>query len=145
MLMGRASDVAVKPAFRWLVRLIAVSAAVLLPWAAYLALSLPASVSARHWPMAWTGLDVVIAAGLAATAWLAVRRDRRMAFPAVSTATLLLVDAWFDVCTAPAGSPLVMALADMCVEISVAAGCLALTAAVWQSTAYGALPQGDAR
>jgi hypothetical protein len=145
MLMGSAPDEAVKPAFRWLVRVIAVSAAALLPWAVYLALSLPASVSARHWPVAWTGLDVVMAAGLAATAWLAVRRDRRMAFPAVSTATLLLVDAWFDVCTAPAGSPLVMALVDMCGEISVAAGCLALTAAVWRSTSLGAVPQGDAR
>lgn len=145
MVMGRASDAGVKPAFRWLVRLIAVSAVVLLPWAAYLALSLPASVSARHWPVAWTGLDVVMAGGLAATAWLAVRRDRRMAFPAVATATLLLVDAWFDVCTAPAGSPLVMALADMCVEVSIAAGCLALTAAVWQCTPYEAVPQGAAR
>ena len=145
MLMGSAPDVAVKPAFRWLVRLIAVSAVVLLPWAAYLALSLPASVSARHWPVAWTGLDVVMAAGLAATAWLAVRRDRRMAFPAVSTATVLLVDAWFDVCTAPAGSPFVMALADMCGEILVAAGCLALTAAVWRSTSHGAVPREDAR
>jgi hypothetical protein len=145
MLTGSASDTAVKPAFRWLVRLIAVSAVVLLPWAAYLALSLPASVSARHWPVAWTGLDLVMAAGLAATAWLAVRRDRRLAFPAVSTATLLLVDAWFDVCTAPAGSALVMALADMCVEISVAGGCLALTAAVWQSTPYGTVLQGGAR
>jgi hypothetical protein len=148
MLLSRASDGAAKPAFWWLVRLIAVSAAVLVPWAAYLALSLPASVSARHWPTAWTGLDVVMAAGLAATAWLAVRRDRRMAFPAVSTATLLLVDAWFDVCTAPAGGPLVMALADMCVEVAEAAGCLALTVAVWRTSSSapcGAVPQGGAR
>ena len=103
MLLGRSASGIASPAFLWLVRLIAVSAVVLVPWAAYLALSLPASVSARHWPVAWAGLDVVMAAGLAATAWLAVRRDRRTAFPAVSTATLFLVDAWFDVCTAPAG------------------------------------------
>jgi hypothetical protein len=145
MLLGIAPDEATRPAFRWLVRLIAVSAAVLVPWAAYLALSLPASVSARHWPVAWTGLDVVMAAGLAATAWLAVRRDRRLAFPAVSTATLLLVDAWFDVCTAPAGGPLAMALADMCVEVAEAAGCLALTVAVWRTFSCGEVPQGDAR
>jgi hypothetical protein len=141
MLLRRAGDDGARPAFRWLVRVIAVSAAVLLPWAAYLALSLPASVSARHWPVTWTGLDVVMAAGLAATAWLAVRRDRRMVFPAVSTATLLLVDAWFDVCTAPAGGPLAMALADMCVEVAEAAGCLALTAAVWRSSGCLAAPQ----
>ena len=92
--------------------------------------------------MAWTGPDVVMAAGLAATAWLGVRRDRRMAFPAASTATLLLVDAWFDVCTAPAGGPLVLALADMCVEVVEAVGCLALAVAVWRTSA---LAQGGAR
>jgi phosphoglycerol transferase MdoB-like AlkP superfamily enzyme len=145
MLLGRGSDGPAKPVFRWLVRLIAVSAAVLIPWAAYLALSLPASVSARHWPAAWTGLDVMMAAGLAVTAWLAVRRDRRMVFPAVATATLLLVDAWFDVCTAPAGSPLVMALADMCVEIAEAAGCLALTVAVWRTAPGEPVSPGHAQ
>jgi hypothetical protein len=145
MLFGKAPDEASRPAFRWLVRLIAASAAVLVPWAAYLAVSLPASVSARHWPVAWAGLDVMMAAGLAATAWLAVRRDRRMAFPAVATAALLLADAWFDVCTAPAGGPLVMALADMSVEVAEAAGCLALTAAVWRVFPCGAVPRGSAR
>jgi phosphoglycerol transferase MdoB-like AlkP superfamily enzyme len=145
MLLGRAWDGATRPAFRWLVRAVAVSAAVLMPWAAYLAVSLPASVSARHWPAAWAGLDVVMAAGLAATAWLAVRRDRRMTFPAVSTATLFLVDAWFDVCTAPAGRPLAMALGDMCVEVAEAAGCLALTVAVWRTSACGAEPRACAQ
>lgn len=145
MLLGRAPDGAARPVFRWLAGMIAVSAVILLPWAAYLALSLPASVSARHWPVAWAGLDVVMAAGLATTACLAVRRDRRIAFPAVSTATLLLADAWFEVCTAPAGGPLVMALADMCVEVAEAAGCLALMAAVWHASPCRAMPQGDAR
>jgi hypothetical protein len=145
MLLGRAWDGATRPAFRWLVRAVAVSAAVLVPWAAYLAVSLPASVSARHWPAAWVGLDVVMAAGLAATAWLAVRRDRRMTFPAVSTATLFLVDAWLDVCTAPAGRPLAMALGDMCVEVAEAAGCLALTVAVWRTSACGAEPRACAQ
>jgi len=119
-----------RPAFRWLARLVAISSFVLFPWAAYLALTLPASVSARHWQLAWTGFDVAMAIGLAATAWLAIRHDRRLAFPAVSTATLLLADAWFDVCTAPAGGPLLMALIDMGIEVAEAAGCLALTAAV---------------
>jgi hypothetical protein len=123
-----------RPGFRLLVALIAVSAAVLLPWAVYLAVSLPASVSARHWPAAWAGLDVAMAVGLAATAWLAVRRDRRAALAAIATATLLLMDAWFDVCTAPAGGPLAMALGDMCVEVAEAAGCLALAAAVWRAS-----------
>ena len=53
-----------RPAFRWLIRLVAVSSAVLFPWAAYLADTHPSSVSARHWPLAWTGLDIAMAAGL---------------------------------------------------------------------------------
>ncbi len=84
---------------------ITISAVVLLPWTAYLAVTLPASVTARHWPLAWTGLDVVMVAGLAMTGVLAIRRDRRVAFAAASTATVLLADAWFDVCTAAAGRP----------------------------------------
>jgi hypothetical protein len=57
-----------------------------------------------------------MAAGLGATAWLAIRRDRWLAVPAVSTATLLAADAWSGVCTAAAGRPLALTLADMCVE-----------------------------
>ena len=58
--------------FRWLVRLVAVSAMVLIPWATYLADTHPSSVSARHWPLAWTGLDIALAADLGATGWLAI-------------------------------------------------------------------------
>jgi hypothetical protein len=68
------------------VRLVAVSAMVLAPWAANLADTLPSSISARHWPLAWTGLDIAMAVGLGATAWLAIQRDRWPAVPAVSTA-----------------------------------------------------------
>ena len=144
MLPGNTPDAA-RPACRRLAALTAVSAAVLVPWAAYLALSLPASVTARHWPAAWAGLDAVMAAGLAATSWLALRRDRRMVFPAVSTATLLLADAWFDVCTAPAGRPLMTALACTGAEAAAAAACLALTAGTWRAAQGGAMAQGGAR
>jgi hypothetical protein len=120
--------------FRWLTRLIAGSAVILLPWIAYLAATLPSTVSARHWPLIWVGLDGAMALGLALTAWFAVRRDRRLAFPAASTATLLAADAWFDVCTAPAGRPLAFALIGMCVELAEAAACLALAVAVWRDT-----------
>lgn len=130
------------PVFRWLTGLVAVSAAVLLPWAGYLAATLPHEITARHWPLAWTGLDVAMAAGLAATAWLAVRRDRRLAFPAGSTAALLLADAWFDVCTAPAGAPVTWAAIDAGVEVAEAVVCVALTIAVWH---YGAAGKKTAR
>jgi hypothetical protein len=112
--------------------LITCSAVILLPWIAYLATSLPPSVIAWHWPLAWTGLDAVMALGLAATGVLAIRRDRRVAFAAASTATVLLIDAWFDVCTSAAGRPMALALIDMCVEVGEAAACLLLAWAVWR-------------
>jgi hypothetical protein len=40
---------------------------------------------------------------------------------------------------------MVMALAGLCVEVAEAAGYLALTAAVWHTTACKAVPQGGAR
>jgi hypothetical protein len=39
----------------------------LLPWMGYLAVSLPASTQAFHWPVAWVGLDAMEAAGLLST------------------------------------------------------------------------------
>jgi len=113
---------------------------VLLPWAAYLAWSLPPSISARHWPLVWSGLDGAIAVALAATALLAIRRDRRIALVAVSTATLLLTDAWFDVCTSPPGSSLAWAIMDMGVEVAEAVFCLLLAAVV-----FGHRPAGPGR
>lgn len=120
---------------RWAAALVIASAVVLLPWAAYLAVTLPSSVSAQHWPVAWAGLDTAMAAGLAATGWLALRRDRRVALVAVSTATVLFMDAWFDVCTASPGQPLAFALADMGIELGEAAACLLLAWVVWGDAA----------
>lgn len=120
---------------RWIATLVMVSAVILLPWIAYLASSLPPSVSARHWPLVWAGLDTAMAAGLAGTGWLAFRRDRRVAFCAASTATVLVMDAWFDVCTSPAGQPLTFALIGMCVELAESAACLILAWIVWHEGA----------
>jgi len=63
---------------------------------------------------------------------LALRRDRRVAFVAASTATVLFMDGWFDVCTASAGQSFAFALADLCVEIGEAVACLLLGRAIWR-------------
>jgi hypothetical protein len=116
---------------------IAASAIALLPWTAYLAATLPSSASARHWSLAWCGLDLAIAGGLAATAWAAIRRDRRAGLAAASTATLLLTDAWFDVCTSPPGRPLAWAIAQAVLEVAGAVGCLVLAWAIWRDIPAG--------
>lgn len=110
----------------WAIALVAVSGAVLLPWSAYLALTLPPAITARHWPLVWAGLDGAIAVGLGACAWLAGRRDQRVVPVSAATATLMAADAWFDICTSPAGRPLVLALAGLAVEAAVATVCLLL-------------------
>jgi len=76
---------------------LAVAAALLLRWAAYLAEQLPDDHLAHHWREAWVGLDVAIAACLAAAVWWG--RSRHPATTQITTAAavLLLCDAWFDV------------------------------------------------
>lgn len=73
---------------------------VLLPWVVYLAVSLPKRNLTRHYRMSWVGFDLLLAFAFARTAYLAFRVDPRVQLPATATATLLLVDAWFDVTTA---------------------------------------------
>jgi xanthine/uracil permease len=69
----------------------------LIPWIGYLAASLPDRYVAGQWKAAWVGFDIVLVAGLAATAWSAWRRRELLVPAAIITATLLICDAWFDV------------------------------------------------
>jgi hypothetical protein len=93
----------------------------LLPWSALLAVTLPATAQAQHWALAWTGLDVAEAAAALVTAVLLTRGDRRASLAAAAAGTLLLVDAWFDVCTSAPGAGQAMALAEAgCAELPLA-------------------------
>ncbi|MGW5434660.1 hypothetical protein ACWET9_47415 [Streptomyces sp. NPDC004059] len=95
----------------------------LLPWLYVLATGLPATATAAHWPVAWVGLDALEALGLIATGLLAARGDRRHALAAAATATLLVVDAWFDTTTAaPGGFATAVAMA-LGAELPLAALC----------------------
>jgi hypothetical protein len=99
----------------------------LIPWLAYLAISLPSSTTASHWPAAWAGLDAMEAAGLISTGVLLLRRDARACLTAAGTAALLLADAWFDVTTAPPGSgALTSLLMAVLAELPAAALCAGL-------------------
>jgi phosphoribosylamine---glycine ligase len=99
----------------------------LLPWMIYLSASLPASSTAYHWPAAWVGLDAMEAAGLIGTGVLVFRRDARYCLASTATAALLIVDAWFDVTTAPPGSgALASLLMAAFAEVPAAALCAGL-------------------
>lgn len=96
----------------------------LLPWLYVLATGLPATATAAHWPVAWVGLDALEALGLIATGLLAARGDRRHALAAAATATLLVVDAWFDTTTAAPGGDFATAVAmALGAELPLAALC----------------------
>jgi hypothetical protein len=92
---------------------------------------LPATAHAQHWPLAWTGLDCLLAAGLACTGWFAHRCDARAGLIASASAALAVVDAWFDVMTAPPGRELVEAvLLASCAELPLAVVCASIAVSV---------------
>ncbi len=75
------------------------AAAVLFPWIVYLAITLPKRDLDRHYRLAWVGFDCLLVFAIVRTAYMAFRIDPRVQFPATATATLLFVDAWFDITT----------------------------------------------
>lgn len=72
---------------------------ILLPWIVYLADTLPRRQFDRHYRAAWVGFDIFLVLVIIRTAYMAFRVDPRVQFPATATATLLAVDAWFDITT----------------------------------------------
>ena len=86
-------------------------AALLVPWVAYLASSLPHTYVMANWNAAWVGFDVALILLLGATGLL-VRRGHPQQVPAAYlSAAFLLADSWFDVMTA-SGTGLYVALAS---------------------------------
>jgi hypothetical protein len=90
--------------------LLVVAALVLLGWTIYLGSSLHGQLEVRDRQVAWVGVDLMQVTGLIATGVLVARR-RPLASPvAAASATLILLDAWFDVTTSQGGVNLYVAL-----------------------------------
>jgi hypothetical protein len=94
----------------WLIALYAFSAVILIPWTYNLAKNLPTYHLAHHWDIAWVGVDTSMTILLACTAYLAAKRSIWQALTATSLATLLVLDAWFDVLTSSPGHDQIIAL-----------------------------------
>ena len=124
--MGRPIAPHSHPLSRQIVAIYAATAVGLVGWTSYLALSLPRTSVARHWNVAWVGLDVLIVIALAGTAWWARRDDRFIVIPAVATTTLLIVDAWMDVTTAAGSDRWQSIVLAVAVELPLAAFSLRL-------------------
>ncbi|SHL44371.1 hypothetical protein [Actinacidiphila paucisporea] len=69
----------------------------LIPWIAYLSVSLPTHRTVANWRYAWVGFDGALIVALGITALCAWRRLQIFIPWAVATATLLCCDAWFDI------------------------------------------------
>ena len=102
--------------------------ALLVPWIVFMAVALPSRQLSSNYDVAWTGFDVLLCAGLATTGYFALRRSQWLPAAAAATAAMLVVDAWFDVVTSPAGRDLIAAIGLAAfVEVPLAALCLLLT------------------
>jgi hypothetical protein len=112
---------------RWAGPLFALCSVILLPWTVYLGKTLPVRQVSSNYDVAWTGFDVILLAVLASTAYFALRRSRYLAVTAASTATLLVVDAWFDCLTSPARQLWQSILLAVVVELPLAAVCIWLS------------------
>jgi hypothetical protein len=100
----------VRPVPGWIGPVFMVLAFGTIPWTAYLAVTLPEHAETSHYRGAWVGFDLGLIGLLLLTALLAYRGHRHVAMAATATATALVVDAWFDVATAPRNSDLMVAL-----------------------------------
>jgi hypothetical protein len=112
---------------RWTGPFFALFSLVLLPWTICLAGSLPARQVSTNYGAAWAGFDVLLMLTLASTACFALRRSRYLALAASAAAALLVVDAWFDVLTTPAGQRIESIGLAAFVELPLAAVCIWLS------------------
>jgi len=105
----------------WIGPLYLVLAVALIPWTGFLAATLPQRATSHHYDLAWVGFDLLLAASLARTAWLSLRRSPFVVNVASASATLLVVDAWFDVTTSPLRDVPEALVSAMLVELPLAA------------------------
>jgi hypothetical protein len=127
---------------RWVVALFGLSALVLLPWVVLLVFALPSTHRSDHWDVAWAGFDVVLALLLLVVAITAWRRSPWLEGAATATATLLFVDAWFDVLTSSSRTELVTAVVEAAfVELPLAILCLWLARRAERQLAWRRSPR----
>jgi hypothetical protein len=119
-----ASDGArVRPVPRWVAPVFAVLGAATVPWTVYLGMSLPQQARTHNYRVSWVGFDILLVVVLLATAYFAWRGWRHVGVLAASTATLLVVDAWFDVTTSRHADLPSAILSAVLVELPLAVVC----------------------
>ena len=110
---------------RWVAPLYIVLSVVMLPWIVYLYHSLPQREFSEHYRAAWVGFDALLFGQLARTGIYALntRWQGRVRHHASASATLLVVDAWFDITTSARSEVPVSIPEAVLVELPLAALC----------------------
>lgn len=108
---------------RWVAPVFAVLGAATIPWTVYLAMTLPERAESENYRLAWVGFDTMLIVVLLATAYVAWRGHRLVGLLATVTATMLLVDAWFDVTSADSADRMGAVLSAVVIELPLAAAC----------------------
>jgi hypothetical protein len=96
----------------WIFVIMGGVAIALLPWTAYLSVTLPSRHESAHWDIVWPGLDIGIALVVAATVVALFRSSGYVPIFATAAGTLLLCDAWFDTLTSNGGDELAWAAVE---------------------------------
>lgn len=123
---GEAAPPIVPRRRRWLAPLFFLAGVGLLPWTAYLILTLPGKhLQTGYYDFAWGGFDIGLAALLVATGVGLLRRKLWVQSTATAAATMLLCDAWFDVLSShPGRERLTAVVLAAAAELPTAAICL---------------------
>ena len=110
----------------WLAPLFFLAGLGLLPWTAYLVVTLPSRhLQTSYYDLAWGGFDVALAVLLVATGVGLLRRRLWVQSTATAAATMLVCDAWFDVLSSqPGGERLTAVVLALLVELPSALICL---------------------
>ncbi|WP_330185065.1 hypothetical protein OHB26_16630 [Nocardia sp. NBC_01503] len=108
---------------QWVTWILGGAAVVLVPWTVLLAATLPNETHVQNWALAWIGLDLLLTGGCFLTALCASRGDERVRIAASATATMAVLDAWFDLTTARPGADFTQAVACAVVELGLAGLC----------------------
>jgi hypothetical protein len=94
---------------------------VLVPWIAYLALTLPREYVAHNWDITWVGFDILLLGMLLATGVLALLGRQLVSLTGFATGILLACDAWFDVMTSHGAEKTWSEVSALLVELPLAA------------------------
>jgi len=115
--------VPIEPAPRWVAPVFAALGAAAVPWTVYLSVTLPEQARTHNYRVAWVGFDLMLIVALLATAYLAERGKGLVGPLAAVTATMLVLDAWFDVTTSRRAEMSTAILSAVLVELPLALVC----------------------